>query len=106
MTTTQYKENLHKIFKSDFRGADTFIKEVLRPLFKKVMYIDEDDMLSRPEYAVYRSHGLRCVKKVAQISDLFDVIDVYDVTLDEKVLVSETRVYIQNFVRRDQGIFE
>ena len=99
MTTTQYKENLHKIFKSDFRGADTFIKEVLRPLFKKVMYIDEDDMLSRPEYAVYRSHGLRCVKKVAQISDLFDVIDVYDVTLDEKVLVSETRVYIQNFVR-------
>ncbi len=99
MTTAQYKENLQKIFQSDFCGADTFIKEVLSPLFKDIESIDENDMLSRPEFVSYKKRGLCSVRRVAQITDLFDVIDVYDVTLADNVVISVARIYIQNFVR-------
>ena len=98
-TVQQYKESLQKVFKSDFCGSDIFIKEVLSPLFKEIEPIDEDDMLSRPDYAEYRTYGLRRVKKVAQINDLFDDINIFDITLEDNVVISVARVYIQNFVR-------
>ena len=104
-TVQQYKESLQKAFKSDFGGSDMFIKEVLSPLFKEIEFLEEDDLLVRTEYVRYRSNGLRCAKRVAQISDMFDVIDVYEITLDDKIDLAKSKVHIQSFVRSEAQVF-
>jgi len=104
-TVQQYKESLQKVFKSDFCGSDIFIKEVLSPLFKEIEFLEEGDLLLRTEYAKYRSNGLRCANRVAQISDMFDVIDVYEITLDDKIDLAKSKVHIQSFVRSEAQVF-
>ena len=43
--------------------------------------------------------GLKSVRKVAQITDAFNPIEIYDIVLAESTNIAITRVYIQQFIR-------
>ena len=99
MTVDQYKQQLRDCFRNDFVSAEQFIHSVLEPLFHEITPLYEDDMLKREEYAWYKTRGLQSVRKVAQITDAFNPIEVYDIVLQESTNIAIARVYIQQFVR-------
>ena len=99
MTKEQYQQQLRDCFRNDFVSAKHFIQVVLEPLFNEITYLSEEDMLLLSDYADYKLHGLQSVHKVAQITDAFNPIEVYDIVLSEKVNIAVARVYIQQFVR-------
>lgn len=99
MTVDQYKQQLRDCFRNDFVSAEQFIHSVLEPLFHEITPLYEDDMLKREEYAWYKTRGLQSVCKVAQITDAFNPIEVYDIVLQESTNIAIARVYIQQFVR-------
>ena len=99
MTIEQYKQQLRDCFRNDFVSAEHFIQSVLSPLFHEIKPLYEDDMLSRSEFVQYKTKGLQSVHKVAQITDAFNPIEVYDIVLQDTTNIAVARVYIQQFVR-------
>ena len=99
MTKELYSQQLRECFRSDFVSAEHFIQVVLEPLFHEITPLVENDMLTETDYAQYKTRGLQSVHKVAQISDGFNPIEVYDIVLQETTNIAVARVYIQQFVR-------
>lgn len=99
MTKEIYSQQLRECFRSDFVSAEHFIQVVLEPLFHEITPLVENDMLTETDYAQYKTRGLQSVHKVAQISDGFNPIEVYDIVLQETTNIAVARVYIQQFVR-------
>lgn len=99
MTIEEYKQQIRSCFRNDFVSAEHFIKAVLSPLFHEITPLYEDDMLLLEDFKQYRTKGLQSVHKVAQITDAFNPIEVYDIVLQDTTNIAVARVYIQQFVR-------
>ena len=94
------REVLRSVFDNDYQGYTVFIDNVLRPIFgddvevlpiKEELDIDKETLQKASIKELYR---------VATIDkDDTDIIDVFDVTLDDKTVISRSRVGIQRIIR-------
>ena len=94
------REVLKSVFDNDYQGYPVFIDNVLRPIFgddmevlpvKEKLDIDSETLQKASIKELYR---------VATIDkDDTDIIDVFDVTLDDKTVISRSRVGIQRIIR-------
>lgn len=97
------KDKLQHIFNSDYPGTDTFINEVIMPVFgddierKNIDFADDD---------TYREKAAKAgLKKIIYAADINDEeyrannIAFFDVTVDNNVNVERARVNIQQVIR-------
>lgn len=97
------KEKLQHIFNNDFPGIDSFISEVIEPIFGSDIIRVDEDLATNPEYE--EKARLAHIKHLRYVADITeqnlnaDNIVLLDVTLDDAVNIERSRVNIQQLIR-------
>lgn len=94
------KEVLKSVFDNDYQGYPVFIDNVLRPIFgddMEVLRVKEELDIDRE---TLQKASIKELCRVATIDRIgVDTIEVFDVTLDDKTIISRSRVGIQRIIR-------
>lgn len=95
------------VFDADYQGYEVFLDKVLKPLFGEqleVLPVAEDNPTGVSEEAMEKARIKRIVR-VANIAQTFnrDPMEVFDITLEDRVDITRARVGIQQIIRR--GLF-
>lgn len=100
----ELKDKLQKLFNADYPGTDTFINEVIRPIFGDEMTRPEGDVLER--HNEYENRAKRDgIKHLVYVADITDNnlnsgnIVLIDATVADNVNLEHSRVKIQQLVR-------
>ena len=94
------REVLKSVFDNDYQGYPVFIDNVLRPIFGEDM-----EVLPVKEKLDIDSETLQkaSIKELCRVATIdrkgVDTIEVFDVTLDDKTVISRSRVGIQRIIR-------
>lgn len=94
------REVLKSVFDNEYQGYPVFIDNVLRPIFGadiEVLPVKEELGLDKE---TLRRASIKELYRVATIDRMgTDTIEVFDVTLDDKTIISRSRVGIQRIIR-------
>lgn len=94
------REVLKSVFDNEYQGYPVFIDNVLRPIFGadiEVFPVKEELGLDKE---TLRKASIKELYRVATIDRMgTDTIEVFDVTLDDKTIISRSRVGIQRIIR-------
>ena len=95
------------VFDADYQGYDVFLDKVLKPLFGEqleVLPVAEDNPTGVSEEAMEKAR-IKKIVRVANIAQTFnrDPMEVFDITLEDRVDITRARVGIQQIIRR--GLF-
>ena len=101
-------EHLKQYLHQSFQGIDSFLKEIIYPIFGEdnVTSYNQNLIADNPELkTLASSSGIKEVKRFAQIELDFYPIDIFEVTVTDKVKVARNRVSIQQVIRRCMDSF-
>ena len=95
------------VFDADYQGYEVFLDKVLKPLFGEqleVLPVAEDNPTGVSEEAMKKAR-IKKIVRVANIAQTFnrDPMEVFDITLEDRVDITRARVGIQQIIRR--GLF-
>ena len=95
------------VFDADYQGYEVFLDKVLKPLFGEqleVLPVAEDNPTGVSEEAMEKAR-IKKIVRVANIAQTFnrDPMEVFDITLEDRVDITRARVGIQQIIRR--GLF-
>ncbi|MCM1152286.1 MAG: N-6 DNA methylase [Muribaculum sp.] len=97
------KERLEHIFSNDYPGTETFITEVIKPIFGDEIEYKHTDLAELPQYAERaRKAGLKHIRYIGDLTEKnlsSDNIVIFDVTVDDSVYIERSRVNIQQLIR-------
>lgn len=94
------REVLKSVFDNDYQGYPVFIDNVLRPIFGEDMEVLPVKEKLDIDSETLQKASIKELYRVATIDkDDTDIIDVFDVTLDDKTVISRSRVGIQRIIR-------
>ena len=101
------KEMFRSVFDADYQGYEVFLDKVLKPLFGEqleVLPVAEDNPTGVSEEAMEKAR-IKKIVRVANIAQTFnrDPMEVFDITLEDRVDITRARVGIQQIIRR--GLF-
>ena len=101
-------EHLKQYLHQSFQGIDSFLKEIIYPIFGEdnVTSYNQNLIADNPELkTLASSSGIKEVKRFAQIELDFYPIDIFEVTVTDKVKMARNRVSIQQVIRRCMDSF-
>ena len=96
-------EHLKQYLHQSFQGIDSFLKEIIYPIFGEdnVTPYSQNLIADNPELQPLASaSGIKEVKRFAQIELDFYPIDIFEVTVTDRVKMARNRVSIQQVIRR------
>ena len=101
------REMFKSVFDADYQGYEVFLDKVLKPLFGdklEVLPVAEDNPTGVSEEAMEKAR----IKKIARIANIAATfnrkpMEVFDITLEDRVDITRARVGIQQIIRR--GLF-
>jgi hypothetical protein len=101
------KKKLYTLFEGDFPGIQTFLAEVICPIFGSCTN-ENENILCTPE-ALKRAQVAN-IKSIIQVGTLDEtlnshIIYVYDITLVDNVHIAYSRSNIQQYIRRHEFPF-
>ncbi len=97
------RDALKSVFDNDYQGYPIFLDKVIRPIFGDELEVFpvKDDITIDIDREALKKANIRSIYRVAQIdSDTdVDVVEVFDVTLEDNANISRSRVGIQRIIR-------
>ena len=97
------RDALKSVFDNDYQGYPIFLDKVIRPIFGDELEVFpvKDDITIDIAREALKKANIRSIYRVAQIdSDTdVDVVEVFDVTLEDNANISRSRVGIQRIIR-------
>ena len=94
------REVLKSVFDNDYQGYPVFIDNVLRPIFGEDMEVLPVKEKLDIDSETLQKASIKELCRVATIDRMgVDTIEVFDVTLDDKTVISRSRVGIQRIIR-------
>ena len=95
---------LKEYLQQQYQGRESFLTNVVFPMFGEDLFEDgfNESVLSiKPELApLAQSSGIESILRIGTINVDFNPIDIYDITVSDKVQMQRNRVSIQMLVRR------
>lgn len=95
---------LKEYFQQPYQGGESFINEVIIPIFGDDIYNDayeEDILMDNPEYVpMAEATGISQILRLGTIDIPMNPTDVFDITVSNHVQMERNRVAIQLLVRR------
>ena len=95
---------LKEYLQQQYQGRESFLTNVVFPMFGEDLFEDgfNESVLSiKPELAALaQSSGIESILRIGTINVDFNPIDIYDITVSDKVQMQRNRVSIQMLVRR------
>ena len=101
------KDQFRSVFDADYQGAGVFLDKVLKPLFGnklEVLPVAENNPTDVSDEAMKKAR-IKKISRVANIAPTFNrkPMEVFDITLEDRVDITRARVGIQQIIRR--GLF-
>ena len=97
------KESLKEYLSSRYQGWSSFLKNVIFPIFGEDDFEDgyEAELLdSQPERKLLaESTGIRSIKQVGKMYVGVEPLQIFDVTVSDRVMMERNRVNIQRLIR-------
>ena len=97
------KESLKKYLSSQYQGWSSFLNNVIFPIFGKDDFEDgyEAELLeSQPERRqLAEATGIRSIKQVGMMYVGVEPLQIFDVTVSDRVMMERNRVNIQRLIR-------
>lgn len=97
-------EELKKYLSNKYQGNRSFLENVIFPIFGNERFIDgyEDEILeTNPEYqTMANATGIRSVKDVGVIYIDGEPLQIFDISVSDRIMMERNRVTIQSLVRR------
>lgn len=101
--------DLKKYFQQRYQGRDSFLENVIFPIFGEDKFEDGYDVSLLDDYPelidVAKGTGIASVLRVGVIQMPFNPISIFDITVSNHVLMSRNRVGIQQLIRRIMPTF-
>ena len=95
---------LKEYLQQQYQGRESFLTNVVFPMFGEDLFEDgfNESVLSiKPELVpLAQSSGIESILRIGTINVDFNPIDIYDITVSDKVQMQRNRVSIQMLVRR------
>lgn len=95
---------LKEYLQQQYQGRESFLTNVVFPMFGEDLFedgFDESILILKPELATLaQSSGIESILRIGTINVDFNPIDIYDITVSDKVQMQRNRVSIQMLVRR------
>ena len=95
---------LKEYLQQQYQGRESFLTNVVFPMFGEDLFEDgfnESVLGIKPELApLAQSSGIESILRIGTINVDFNPIDIYDITVSDKVQMQRNRVSIQMLVRR------
>ena len=96
--------DLKSYFHDKYQGSGSFIENVILPIFGEDKYEDayEEDVLeNNPELInMAQNTGVAQILRLGTINITMNPTDVFDITVNDHVLMKRNRVAVQQLVRR------
>ncbi len=97
------KESLKEYLSNRYQGWDSFLKNVIFPIFGEEDFEDgyEAELLdSQPERRqLAESTGIRSIKQIGKMYVGVEPLQIFDVTVNDRVMMERNRVNIQRLIR-------
>lgn len=97
------KESLKEYLSSRYQGWDSFLKNVIFPIFGEDDFEDgyETELLdSQPEHKpLADATGIRSIKQIGKMYIGVEPLQIFDVTVSDRVMMERNRVNIQRLIR-------
>ena len=97
------KESLKKYLSNRYQGWNSFLKNVIFPIFGEDDFEDsyETEVLdSQPERKqLAESTGIRSIKQIGKMYIGVEPLQIFDVTVSDRVIMERNRVNIQRLIR-------
>lgn len=97
------KESLKEYLSSRYQGWDSFLKNVIFPIFGEDDFEDgyETELLdSQPEHKLLaEATGIRSIKQIGKMYIGVEPLQIFDVTVSDRVMMERNRVNIQRLIR-------
>ena len=103
-TDTLSIEALKGYLSSQYKGWSSFVDNVIFPIFGKDKFetLSETDLLenSPEEKPLAEATGICSIKQVGQIDIGVQPLQIFDVTVSDRVMMERNRVNIQRLIRK------
>lgn len=97
------RDAFKSVFDNDYQGYTVFLEKVIRPIFGEDLegLPIKDDITADIDREALKKANIKSIYRVAQIdSDTdVDIVEVFDVTLEDNANISRSRVGIQRIIR-------
>jgi len=97
-------EDLKKYLSHEYQGSQSFLENIIYPIFGEEEFIDgyETEILdNHPEYRkMADATGIRSVKDVGMIYIDGEPLQIFDISVSDRIMMERNRVTIQSLVRR------
>lgn len=97
------RDAFKSVFDNDYQGYTVFLEKVIRPIFGEDLEVlpIKDDITADIDREALKKANIKSIYRVAQIdSDTdVDIVEVFDVTLEDNANISRSRVGIQRIIR-------
>lgn len=97
------RDAFKSVFENDYQGYPLFLDKVIRPIFGNELEVlaVPNDITENNDREALKKANIKKIYRVAQIdsdSDV-DIVEIFDVTLEDNANISRSRVGIQRFIR-------
>ena len=101
------QKEFQEYFASDYKGADSLLKDILIPLFGGKFTEGYDTLTDDPDVKAKAAEAnIECIKHKGDLHALAYDVKVYDVTIKDNCRIAQSRQGIQNVIRQYIDSFE
>lgn len=97
-------EDLKKYLSHEYQGSQSFLENIIYPIFGEEEFIDGYETEILDGYPEYRkmadATGIRSVKDVGMIYIDGEPLQIFDISVSDRIMMERNRVTIQSLVRR------
>ena len=97
-------EELKKYLSHEYQGSQSFLENIIYPIFGEDEFVDGYETEILDNYPEYRkmadATGIRSVKDVGMIYIDGEPLQIFDISVSDRIMMERNRVTIQSLVRR------
>ena len=97
-------EDLKKYLSHEYQGSQSFLENIIYPIFGEEEFVDGYEAEILDNYPEYRkmadATGIRSVKDVGMIYIDGEPLQIFDISVSDRIMMERNRVTIQSLVRR------
>lgn len=97
-------EDLKKYLSKEYQGSQSFLENIIYPIFGEEEFVDGYETEILDNYPEFRkmadTTGIRSVKEVGMIYIDGEPLQIFDISVSDRIMMERNRVTIQGLVRR------
>ncbi len=97
-------EDLKKYLSHEYQGSQSFLENIIYPIFGEEEFVDGYEAEILDNYPEYRkmadATGIRSVKDVGMVYIDGEPLQIFDISVSDRIMMERNRVTIQSLVRR------